>query len=327
MSPSPRIVVLPAGGSRLARAATEAVEAGGGTVVEAPEDADALIWTSTQRSPDAILDFDTTAAALRAVVQRSPRLHWVQLPSAGVEEYSQAGVLDHSRVWTSGKGLYSRPVAEHALALTLACVRHLKEYSRADRWTGGNAQTLYERRVTIFGGGGIAQELIRLFTPFHCQLTVVRKRPGAIEGADASADVRVLGWDERDAALRDADAVVLALALTQETAGLFDKRRFDAMQAHACLVNVARGKHVVSDDLAAALGAGQIAAAGLDVTEPEPLPDGHPLWSLDNCLVTPHTASTPDMAFPRLLGRITSNVRRFAAGQSLAGRVDPDLGY
>jgi phosphoglycerate dehydrogenase-like enzyme len=92
-------------------------------------------------------------------------------------------------------------------------------------------------------------------------------------------------------------------------------------------VNVARGPHIVTDDLVAALRDGAIGGAGLDVTDPEPLPEGHPLWSLPNCIITPHVANTPDMAQPLLAERITQNVRRFGRGEELIGPVDPELGY
>jgi D-3-phosphoglycerate dehydrogenase len=152
-------------------------------------------------------------------------------------------------------------------------------------------------------------------------VTVVRKRPDPLEGA------RILGWDRRNDALGDADAVILALALTGENTFFFAAPQFEAMASHACLVNVARGRHVVTEDLVAALTDGEIGAAGLDVTDPEPLPAGHPLWTLDNCLITPHTANTEAMAIPALAARIADNVRRFAAGEALEGLVDPDLGY
>ena len=99
------------------------------------------------------------------------------------------------------------------------------------------------------------------------------------------------------------------------------------MEPHAWLVNVARGRHVDTDALVRALGDGRIGGAALDVTEPEPLPDGHPLWSLPNVIVTPHTANTQEMAVPLLSARITENVRRFAAGEDLVGPVDGSLGY
>ena len=99
------------------------------------------------------------------------------------------------------------------------------------------------------------------------------------------------------------------------------------MEEHAWLVNVARGPHVVTDDLVEALRDGAIGGAGLDVTDPEPLPDGHPLWSLPNCVITPHVGNTREMAVPLLSARIAENVRRWAAGEELIGPVDPTLGY
>ena len=117
--------------------------------------------------------------------------------------------------------------------------------------------------------------------------------------------------------------MVLALALTPETVGLIDARRLALMPSHAWLVNVARGRHVVTSDLVAALRAGAIGGAALDVTEPEPLPDGHPLWSLPNCMITPHTANTPEMALPLLSARITENVRRYASGRAAARAGGP----
>src|SRR4029077_9581347 len=112
-----------------------------------------------------------------------------------------------------------------------------------------------------------------------------------------------------------------------ETAGFFGRAELAAMPAHGWLVNVARGGPVVTAALVPALAAGRIGGAALDVTDPEPLPDRHPLWSLPNCLVTPHTANTYAMAIPLLSARISGNVRRFATGEPLIGPVDPDLGY
>ena len=99
------------------------------------------------------------------------------------------------------------------------------------------------------------------------------------------------------------------------------------MESHAWLVNVARGRHVVTDDLVDALRTGTIGGAGLDVTDPEPLPADHPLWSLPNCVITPHVGNTPEMAAPLLAERIRANVGRFARGEPLIGLVDVDAGY
>jgi len=121
--------------------------------------------------------------------------------------------------------------------------------------------------------------------------------------------------------------VVLALALTPATRGIIGADELALMDERAWLVNVARGPHVDTDALVAALRSGSIAGAALDVTDPEPLPDGHPLWDLANCIITPHTADTIEMVMPLLADRIRTNVSRFAAGTTLVGLVDPDAGY
>lgn len=307
------VAVLPVPDNAVPENLAQAIEAGGGEVAE-PEHAAALVWTAAGVSAA------STAGALKETLAHYPALRWIQLPWAGVEQYARLEVFDHEHTWTCAKGIYAAPVAEQALALTLACLRHFKFYSRATGWSGQHGATLFDRHVTIYGGGGIAEALIRLLEPFRCSVTVVRKhpRPGAVPE---------VAWEERQSTLPGADVVVLALALTDETADCLGRAEFELLPDHACVINVARGRHIVTDDLVEALATGQIGAAGLDVTEPEPLPDGHPLWALDNCLVTPHTANTQAMAAPLLAARIAENVRRFAAGEPLEGLVDPDLGY
>jgi phosphoglycerate dehydrogenase-like enzyme len=308
----PHVAVLPSG---LRPWVAYAVRAGGAALAPA-SGADALVWTATGFEPDHPPD------DLVAVLKENPGIRWIQLPWAGVEPFAAADVFDHDHLWTSGKGIYARPVAEHALALALAGLRGLKTYAQARRWTAQRGTCLVDGAVTIFGGGGITDELVDLLGPFRCRITVVRKRPAAMPGV-----AQVVGWDQRDEVLAHADAVFLALALTPETQGFFGQRQLAAMAGHAWLVNVARGGHVVTDDLAAALRAQVIGGAALDVTDPEPLPRRHPLWRLPNCLITPHTANTAEMAEPLLTARIRENVRRYAAGEPLIGEVDPDLGY
>jgi phosphoglycerate dehydrogenase-like enzyme len=121
--------------------------------------------------------------------------------------------------------------------------------------------------------------------------------------------------------------VVLALALVPATVGVIDAGRLALMPEGAVLVNVARGRHVVTDDLVEALRSGHLGSAGLDVTDPEPLPDGHVLWTLPNAIITPHTANTVQMLLPLLTARIRENVGRWAAGEPLVGLVDPVAGY
>jgi phosphoglycerate dehydrogenase-like enzyme len=127
--------------------------------------------------------------------------------------------------------------------------------------------------------------------------------------------------------LPGADLVFLALALTPETVGIVGAPELALMEPHAWLVNVARGRHVVTDDLVDALRDGTIGGAALDVTDPEPLPAGHPLWDLENCLVTPHTANTWAMAEPLFARRVTDNLVRYRRGEELLGLVDARLGY
>jgi phosphoglycerate dehydrogenase-like enzyme len=288
---------------------TDAVLAGGGIISE-PSAATAAVWTAAR-----------DADGLRTFLEKHDHLEWVQVPFAGVERFLP--VIDDSRVWTCGKGVYSEPVAEHALALALAGLRNVAEYARAKTWTGPVGRNLLGASVTIVGGGGITQSLIRLLTPFHCKITVVRRTVEHVEGADI-----VVGTDNLVDALVGADVVFLALSLTPETVGLIGRPEFELMESHAWIINVARGGHIVMEDLVWALQNGVIGGAAIDVTDPaEPLPDDHPLWGFSNCIITPHVGNTPEMAVPLLSERITSNVRRYIAGEELIGLVDVRHGY
>lgn len=298
------VAVAPRGSRWLAAA----VEAGGGRVV-AGADADAVVWTAHD-DPD----------GLAALLAEHQGISWVQLPWAGIEPYVH--LLDHDHAWTCAKGVYADPVAEHALALLLAGFRQLQRFSRAETWTGGVGRNLFGARVTIFGAGGIVEVLVELLRPFRCEITVVRRTPSPMPGV-----ARVLGHADRHEALRDAEAVVLALALTPETVGVIGADELALLAPDAWIVNVARGAHVDTEALVAALETGRIGGAALDVTEPEPLPDGHPLWELPNVIITPHTANTQAMARPLLGARITENVRRQSGGDELLGLIDVDAGY
>jgi phosphoglycerate dehydrogenase-like enzyme len=286
----------------------EAVTAGGGLLVPVAE-AEGLVWGSPH-----------DADRLESVLDSADHLRWVQLPFAGVERFIH--LVDDERQWTCGKGVYAEPVAELALTLALAGLRGLGTYGRASGWERPRGRNLLGGNVTILGGGGITESLLRLLVPFDCHVTVVRNRVQEMDGADV-----VVESDRLADALTGADLVVLALALTPETEGIIGAEELALMEPHAWLVNVARGRHVVTDDLVDALRSDRIGGAGLDVTDPEPLPDGHPLWSLPNCLITPHVGNTPAMAVPLLSERITANVKRFAHDEVLIGPVYPELGY
>ncbi len=306
--PRTAIAVEP-GGTR--RWLEGAVEAGGGEVV-APADAGALVW-GHHADPD----------GLGALLADHPQLAWVQLPWAGIEPYVDVIRRFGDRTWTCGKGVYAEPVAEHAVALSLAGFRRLGAYARADSWGRGEGRNLLGARAVVLGGGGITQSFLRLLEPFGCDVTVVRRDPsGSLPGA-----TKVVGSDALDDVLAGAELVVLALALTPQTVGVLDGRRLRLLDPDGWVVNVARGGHIVTDDLVQVLAEGAIGGAALDVTDPEPLPEGHPLWSEPRCIVTPHTANTLVMAEPLLRARVAENVRRWVSAEELVGPVDVEAGY
>jgi phosphoglycerate dehydrogenase-like enzyme len=303
----PRIAIGPAP----APFAVDAVLAGGGRVVAVTERPDGLVWLDPSDLGGLADHLDTASD-----------IAWVQLPLAGVEGPAALGILDQDRVWTCAKGAYAEPVAEHALALTLAGLRHLRRRAEARTWGTPAGTSLYDQRVTILGGGGITTSLLEQLAPFRVETTVVRRNAEPVEGASRTVTSAAL-----HEVLPDSLVVVLALALTPETTGIIGERELAEMDERALLVNVARGRHVDTDALVVALGSGSIAGAALDVTEPEPLPDGHPLWTEPNCLVTPHTADTIEMIMPLLAERIRDNVERLASGGPMLGVVDPAAGY
>jgi phosphoglycerate dehydrogenase-like enzyme len=307
---APRIAVGPAD-TPFSEQAEKAIRNAGGEVTDVDAKADALVWLNPG-------DLDEFRAALGA----ASSARWVQLPFAGVEKVAEAGLFDPARVWTSAKGAYADPVAEHALALALAGLRLLPRRIAARSWGKQGGTSLYEQPVTILGGGGITASLLQLLAPLRVTATVVRNRPDPAPGA-----ARTVGQADLHEALADAQVVFLALALTPDTQGIIGAAELAAMRPDGWLVNVARGGVVDTDALVAALTEGTIAGAALDVTEPEPLPDGHPLWDMENCIITPHTADTTEMVVPLLARRIYENVVRFAAGEPLEGVIDPSLGY
>ena len=300
-----------------------AVVAGGGAVAAMSSAVEALVWTNYHAPAD-----------LRTLLQANPQIKWVQLPFAGVDAFADilndfsvdsltrpAGVP--GVVFTSAKGCYREPVAEHALALTLALCRTFPERILAKSWGRQFAVSLYESKILIVGGGGITEELLLLLAPFKTDVTVIRKR---VDGNLAGA-TRTLGFESLDEQLAIADVVILAAALTPETTGLINARRFSLMKDTSYLVNIARGPMVVTDGLVDALQSGSIAGAGVDVTDPEPLPDGHALWNSPNIIITPHTADTRPMVVLLFSKRITQNVQAYFTGQDMIGLVDAQLGY
>ena len=282
-----------------------AVERAGATVVDLAE-AEAVVWADP-----------AAASELQRMLADAPDARWVQLPYAGIENMRH--VLDHDRIWTCGKGVYADDCAEWIMTALLSAFRDIPTFARADAWSEPRGRNLLGANLTVLGGGGLAESFLRLIEPWGCTVTCVRRRPTPVPGAH-----RTVTTAARLDAVRDADAVIVCLALTPETTGIVDAEMLAAMPDTAWLVNVGRGKHVVNADLVAALEAGTIAGAVLDVTDPEPLPDDHPLWRFDNVLITPHVGNTPEMGLAR---RVEDNVRRWLADEELLGPVDVVAGY
>ncbi|MDP9865701.1 MULTISPECIES: D-isomer specific 2-hydroxyacid dehydrogenase family protein [Streptosporangium] len=288
----------------------KAVSAGGGVNVP-PAEAEGLVWLVPGEPEE-----------LRAALDGHPGIRWVQFPWAGVEKFAVSGIFDRPVVFTCAKGSFAGQVSEHALMLTLACLRSVVRQARTPHWSAVDPRSLHGRRVTILGGGGIATELVRLLQPFDCRIRVLRRRPEKVEGAGETLPPTAL-----HAVLPGTDVLVLALALTPETRHVIGAAELALLPADAVVVNVARGAHIDTDALAGALRDGTISAAGLDVTDPEPLPEGHPLWSDPRALITSHCADSAEYVMRMLCERVERNVRRLREGLPLEGVIDPATGY
>ena len=286
----------------------DAVGRGGGDVVPASE-AQAVVWLGG------------SIDELRSVMH--PGTRWVQLPSAGVEPW--VDLFDGQRVYTSARGIYAETVAEHVMAMILAAAREIPANSRSQTWDGGlprQGRMLRGSTVLLIGAGGIGEAVIRLIEPFGVRTVAVTRSgrvvPGAYESLDPSGVPR---------ALPEADFVVLSAPATPTTRHLIGPDELAAMRSSAWLINVGRGSAVDTGALVTALREERIGGAALDVTDPEPLPDGHPLWGEPNVLITPHVANPKAAQLTRLLEHIEGNVRRFIADEPLASVVDVDAGY
>jgi phosphoglycerate dehydrogenase-like enzyme len=304
----PLVAVVPA------RAEIEhAVVQGGGRLADARE-GDALVWMDPS-DPE----------GLRTVLASSPA-RWVQLPFAGIEEFLAAGVIEPGRTWTCAKGIYGPSTAEHALALVLLAARELHRHVRARRWRkrGDAAATrrLAGGTVLIVGTGGIGRALAGMLAPLGPRVIAANRGGRPMAGAERTVRVADL-----PGVVAEADWIVLAPALTPETERLFDAAMLARLKPEAWIVNVGRGRLIDTPALVDALRDGRIAGAALDVTDPEPLPDGHPLWNMENVVITSHAANTWAMAVPELAALVERNVARFARGEKLEGLVDLSLGY
>ncbi len=278
----------------------QAVEDGGGRPVPLDQ-AEGVVWTG---GPDDLPDLPDS-------------VRWVQLPAAGVEKWIERVAQTPDVEFTSAGGAYATQVAEHALALLLAGVRGIAHYARASSWAPRDERVLEGSTVAIIGAGGIGRELIAMLEPHDVEVVAVTR-----SGRDGTLPV-----DRLDEVWGSADHFVIAAPATDDTQHLVGEKELAAMQPHSWVVNIARGSLIDTDALVKALDEERIGGAALDVTDPEPLPDGHPLWDSPRALITPHVANPPSTMDRDLAKRVQENVRRFAAGEDLLAPVKSDRGY
>ena len=250
-------------------------------------------------------------------------LVWLQTSSAGVDAYLKPGVLPKGAMLTSASGAYGQSVSEHMFAMMWALMKDLPGYrdnQRMGRWEPRGA-VLSPRgcQVLVLGTGDIGASFARLVKAVGARTIGIRRHPDQpVEGFD-----RLAGFDDLDALLPEMDVVALALPSTPQTRHIIDGRRLEIMKSTAVLINAGRGDAVDCLALARALDENDIFGAGLDVTEPEPLPEDHPLWSQPRCLLTPHVAGGAHLAsnVDKILEICLDNLHRFMDGRPLRNRM------
>ncbi|HUF05904.1 MAG TPA: D-2-hydroxyacid dehydrogenase [Candidatus Binatia bacterium] len=277
---------------------------------------------------DVLLLGSVPASVLDHVVSRSPRLRWIHSASAGVDRISTAAVRDRGIVVTNARGVFSRPIAEYVVMMSLAIARRLPqllELQRERTWQPLRGRELSELTVGIVGYGSIGVEVARLLEPFGCRVLATRRH--AERGAGEASNVELFALDGLEDVLRASDIVVIAAPLTEETAGLIGADQLSEMRGDAWLINIARGRLIDELALRRALDSGWIGGAVLDVFSEEPLSPDSPLYRTPNLIITPHTSWASDRVIERTVDLFVDNLRRDMAGEPLRNVVDLEAGY
>jgi phosphoglycerate dehydrogenase-like enzyme len=285
-----------------------------------------------------IADADALIASVRwcttDLLAAGKKLRWVHTNAAGVNECDLAEMRKRNIVLTNQQRTFGPEISDHVIALTLALTRGLDGallYQRQAKWQRGAVPAtrlwgLEGRTMLVVGLGGIGTQVAE--KAHGLGMRVIATRGSSREGPSYVEYVGLA--DELPKLIGQADVVVNATPLTPQTTGLFNKAMFERMQKHALFITVGRGPSTVTDDLLEALKNGTIGGAGLDVTDPEPLPDGHPLWSAPNIIITPHMSAGGAGAGPggdRPWQVMREQLRRFVAGDKLYSVVDLTRGY
>lgn len=264
-----------------------------------------------------------------AMLHGSPALEWLQTNSAGVEAYIQPGVLAGDTLLTNATGAYGLAIAEHMLGMLLELFKKLELYRDAQKsgaWQSqGAVKAVYGSTVLVLGMGDIGGEFAARCKALGAKVFGVRRSPRPCpEYAD---EVHLL--EDLDSLLPQADVVAITLPGTDATRGLMSRERLAKMKEDAVLLNVGRGFIVDTEALCDALERGHLSGAGVDVTDPEPLPPTHRLWNIPTAVVTPHISGFYHLreTHERIVGIFLENLRRFQAGEPLRNLVDFATGY
>jgi phosphoglycerate dehydrogenase-like enzyme len=264
------------------------------------------------------------------VLAQAKQLQWIQWPAAGVDRCVQQPLLhEHHVLLTNLQRTMGPSMAEHVLAMMLALSRHLDYFFKAQqqaKWVREGAPQLADldgKTVLVVGLGGIGTEVAR--RAHALGMHVIATRASGRSGPDFVSYVGLP--DELLKLAKEADFIVNCAPLTPQTTGIFNREFFAALKPGAYFISVGRGRSTVTADLIAALGSGQLAGAGLDVVDPEPLPSDSPLWHLPNVIITPHVSADTAVSAEQRNLVLIENLRRYAAGEPMLSVVDIERGY
>ncbi|MEC9489457.1 MAG: D-2-hydroxyacid dehydrogenase [Halanaerobiales bacterium] len=262
------------------------------------------------------------------LVKQAENLKWLHLPSAGVDRYADQEIYQNQDiVLTNSSGVYGKPIAEHVFAMIMAHNRNLIDYAydkKEKKWQRKNEiKDFFNSTVGILGLGDIGSTIARRAKAWGAQVLALKRTmtelPAYVDQIYLNKDLNKL--------LSRADYVILTLPGTPETEGIIGREELKMMKNSAFIVNIGRGSLIKQDDLVEALEKGWIAGAGLDVTEPEPLPATSKLWEMDNVILTPHTSGFSPTNDQRRFEIFKDNLKHYLDQQELLNQVDFKLKY
>ncbi|MBI1895893.1 MAG: D-2-hydroxyacid dehydrogenase [Acidobacteria bacterium] len=289
----------------------------------------ALIAGDQENGPRQVADADAIFGTISPELFRAAKkLKWVQIYSAGVERYRFPEFINSNVTLTNCKIIQGPEIADHALALLLGLTRNLDNIipeMKTGEWSKGRHRLieLNGKTAVVVGFGGIGSQIGQRAKAFGMRVI-------AVDPKDLSFGPqfdRAVKPDRLDTVLPEADVVFVSAPQTPETTAMFDERRFGLMKKGAYFVIVSRGPIYNTDALMKALDSKHLSGAGLDVTNPEPLPKDHPLWRMENVIITPHVATVSDRVQERRMSLLKENIERFAKGEALINVVDKQKGY